>query len=288
MTPPAPVPRPSRPGVSRLPRGVTVLGLVLVLGEVIAAATLLASGPNRGTGSHRGTAARPSQPAHGPSQAAHGPAQTVVLRVDGVPLPHPTCIALPQAPCGPEIAYGTDLRHFTSVPMPARLPFVKTIRVEAGQSVRLNADSDTHARITCSITVDGRILSKATAFTPSKDFTEHGNASCHSTIPGSGTDPSAVRQTAVLRVDAVPGSACQPTARCSPGVDYTSSAGDAMTSVTLPFIAEVPEPAGGAVTLNAIDPGELVTCSITENGRILSQATRKTAGGETTCYATIQ
>ena len=265
----------SRSALSRLPRWVTVLGLVLVLGE-LACAALLAAGAYRGTGSHRGT-------------AAHGPAQPVMLRVDGVPWPHPTCIALRPTACGPDIGYFTSTGVSATV-RAARLPFIRTIRVQACQSVRLNATSDTHARITCSITVDGRVLSQVTAFTPSSDFTGHGDASCHSTIPDGGTDPAAARQTAVLRIGAVPNAACrQAPSGCSPEVDYISSAGDATNfSVAVPFIAEVPEPTDGTVTLTATGLGELVTCSITVNGRILSQVmARDTPGQETICRARI-
>lgn len=262
----------SRAALSRLPRWVTALGIVLLVSELAGAAVLLAERPDLGTGAQAGTAAG----SHGGTQTGgtHGGTQTVVLRVDGGPPVHDRCIPAPHDPCGAHVfysIYSTRPGAGTIVPAPVHLPFTRTIRVEAGKSVWLNASSGTDSQITCSITAGNRVLSKITAVT--QNFVEAGIAGCHTKIPDGETDPGAARRTAVLRVDAVPTGTCSPA--CSGGVNFTTPAGDVMGSpAVVPYITEIPVPPGGIVTLKGTFPLKTrVSCSITVNGAVLSQAT---------------
>ena len=275
--------RTARPGRSRLraftsrpPRWVMVLGTVLLLSEVAGAAVLLTERPYRPMGP---PAAKQTPGPHGGMQTPpgpHGGMQTVVLRVDAVPMAKDTCVPAPHDPCGPHVEYSTYVSTpgtGTIVPAPVHLPFIRKIRVEAGQSVGLNASSGTDSQITCSITAGNRILSRITAFTDKFNFTAAGIAGCHSTIPDGETDPGAARRTAVLRVDAVPTGTCSHA--CSGGVNFTTPTGDVTdSSAAVPFITRIPVPPGGIVTLKGTFPVKTrVSCSITVNGTVLSQAT---------------
>ena len=161
MTSRAPGPPPSRPALSRLPRWVTVLGLVLV---VLAVAALLAKGPI------------------GRAIGGHGGMRTVVLKADDVPVPGIPC---GQSPCAPEVRYTTPTGSATydgDIHDPSRsslLPFTKTVRVRAGGTVTLDAAYIGAQWITCSITVNGTVVSKNTpAFTATTR-----DAHCQSVIP---------------------------------------------------------------------------------------------------------
>jgi hypothetical protein len=256
---------------------VTALGIAALAGELAGAAVLLAAGPHRVAVSQAGARR---------AQGHHGQMRTVLLRVDGVPLANDTCTPAPHDPCGPEVAYFTTMQHVISVPGPVRLPFIRKIQVEAGQSVRLNASSKTDSRITCSITMDGSVLSQISELTPSSS--QSGIASCHTTIPDTGTSPGAARRMAVLRVSAAPGATCQDPSGCGTGVDYTTPTGDATNfSAAVPFIAKLPVPPGGIVTLSGINPFEDLACSITVDGKVLSQVTTHDSSGRAICQARI-
>ena len=148
------------PALSRLPRWVTVLGLVLVLGE-LAGAALLAKGPGSlGIG-------------------AHGGMRTVVLRVDHVPVP-----GIPCSPyCSQEVDYSTPTGSGTYNAMDDRLralPFAKTVRVRAGAIVTLDGSYVGDQSITCSITVNGKVVSRNTDNVSSSNGPV---AHCQSVIP---------------------------------------------------------------------------------------------------------
>jgi hypothetical protein len=88
--------------------------------------------------------------------------ETVVLRVDGVT-------------GGPSLSYETPTESATD--NSRNMPFVKEVRVEAGGSVTIHTFSGTADPVTCSITVNGKVLSRVTS---------HGfwdKTTCHSKIP---------------------------------------------------------------------------------------------------------
>lgn len=285
--------------LSRLPRWVTVLGIVALAGELTFAA-VLAAGPPRARGP-TGTpparkAATPTAPAPQRATSAvpttSGAAQTVLLQVEGAPLAV-ECTPVPPVPCGPVVGYRTSSTELDALLTPAlkaaSLPFTKTIRAKAGDIVTLISWSRTNSPLTCSITADDRVLSKITAATPNGD--EASAADCKTTIPDSGTSPAAARRTAVLRVSAVPDATCsQAPHGCFPGVvSYTTPTGEAANfSAAAPLNAEVAVPAGGAVSLDVAGTAEeLATCSITVNGRVLTKDTTHGSAGQADCQATI-
>ena len=140
---------PVRAALSRLPGWVPALGVVLVLGELACGTVLLAARPHGGT-------ARP----HG-GTGRSAAMRTAVLRVDGG---HAVCN--PADSCGPRVAYNTPTAQMamSSVVM----PFVKTVRVRAPGWVSLTANSGTQDWATCSITVNGTVVSqvKSSGFSP--------------------------------------------------------------------------------------------------------------------------
>jgi hypothetical protein len=90
------------------------------------------------------------------------PTETVVLRVDGVP-------------GGPNLTYDTPAGSATV--RAKNMPFIKKVRVKAGGSVTIHTFSGTDDPVTCSITVNGDLLSR---------MTSHGywdRTTCHSKIP---------------------------------------------------------------------------------------------------------
>jgi hypothetical protein len=96
--------------------------------------------------------------------------RAVALRVDGG---HAGCN--PPNSCGPQVGYRTPAGgavHFSTI-----MPFVKTVAVQAGGIVTLDANSATQNWATCTITVNGTVISRATT---RKSF---GNAICQSAIP---------------------------------------------------------------------------------------------------------
>lgn len=148
-----------RGAVSRLPRWVTVLGLVLVLGELVGAA-LLAKGP--------GSLAI----------GAPGGIQTVVLQVDHVPVQ-----GIPCSPyCSPMTEYTTPTGSGTYTATDDALhalPFRKTVRMRADGTVTLEGSYVGDQSITCSITVNGKVLSRHTNNGSSNAPSAH----CQSVIP---------------------------------------------------------------------------------------------------------
>lgn len=276
--------------LSQLPRWLTALGIVLVLGELAGAAALLAAGPRRPPPARGAvpTASAP-QPAETPTAPVnHGETRTVLLRVDGEPLRGYACTPVPPVPCGPEVGYGPGTPEAGTPPFrPVHLPFVRKIQVKAGGSVTLNAHAMTVSRITCSIAVDGQVLSEITAGPPNSDQASTSN--CWTTIPASGTDPGTVRHTAVLQVGAAPAATCRlRRPGCGSEVSYTTPAGEASSfSVPVPFTATVPVPPGGTVNLNVVAGPGPATCSITVNGRVLTRAATGSRPGMGICRARI-
>jgi hypothetical protein len=87
--------------------------------------------------------------------------ETVVLRVDGVP-------------GGPSLTYETPVGG--AAVRARNTPFVKEVRIRAGGSVTIHTFSGTNDPVTCSITVNGKVLSR---------MTSHGfwdRTTCHSKI----------------------------------------------------------------------------------------------------------
>ena len=293
----------SRAALSRLPWWVTALGIAALAGELTFAALVAAGSkhPPHPRGATRTApapgAATPKAP--GPqaatptAPATSGAAQTVLLRVEGAPLRGAACTPVPPVPCEPEVGYRASSTELGALLTPAmrtaRLPFTTTIQAKPGDIVTLISWSRTDSPLTCSITAQGRVLSRITAGTPNGD--QASSADCKTTIPGSGTGPAAARRTAVLRVGAVPDATCGQAPRgCFPGVvSYTTPAGEASGfSAAAPLNAQIPVPAGGTVSLDvAATAEELATCSISENGRILSRDTTHGSAGQANCEATV-
>lgn len=278
-------PAPMMTRLSRIPRWVTALGMVLLVAELTGAAALLAAGPHAGRAIH----AAPSPQAGTPTApGTRGETRTVLLRVDGEPLRGYTCTPVPPVPCGPEVGYGPAPPEAGTPPFrPVHLPFTRKIQVKAGGSVTLNAYAMTVTWIRCSISVDGQVLSEITAGPPNSDQASTSN--CWSPIPPRGTDRGAVRHAAVLRVGAAPDASCgleRP--GCGSVVSYTTPTGEAASfSVPVPFTATVPVPPGGTVNLDVVAGPDLATCSITANGTVLSQVTTGNRTGMGVCRATI-
>lgn len=147
----------TRAGLSRLPRWVTALGLVLVLGELTGAA-LLAKGP-------RGLATGP------------GVLRTVVLRVYAAPVQGITCHH-----CSPMVSYSTPTVSGTGGAMGdggRMVPFITTVRVRSGGTVTLDGSYVGAQSITCSVAVDGKVVTKNT----DNQATDGPAAHCQSVIP---------------------------------------------------------------------------------------------------------
>lgn len=269
-----------RRALSRPPGWLTVLGLVLMLGEIAGAAML--------AGCAHGVTHATAAPHAGTPLPQNG-ADTVLLRVEGkvqIPPGAGVCAAMtvPRRYC--EVTYtsptGGNKINVNS------LPFVKAIRVHPGGSVTLSefvlADP-----VTCSITVDGQVLSR---------FTSHGgpDPSCRSTIPSGGSQST---RTVVLRADGVPvqGIPCSPT--CSPQVAYTTPTGSGGDSGPgpgtpggglFPYTKTVRVQPGGSVTLKASYVGDqTISCSIAVDGKVLDRNTSSSGPDtvEATCRATI-
>lgn len=282
--------RPGRPQaravLSRLPRGVTALGIVLLLGELAGGALLAgcAHGPASASPAPHGTTPAIPYPRDG--------TRTVVLRVDGKYRPIPDTSGCQDGNVPPrfcEVTYTTPAGSKTTYV--DSLPFVTTIRVPVGATVTLSefvlADP-----LTCSITVDGAVLSR---------FTSHRgpDPSCRATIPSS-VAASTVTRTVVLRADGVPvpGIPCSQSP-CVPGVEYTTPTGSAWDGGIgpgtpggglFPYTKTVRVRPGGSVTLTASYVGDQsITCSITVDGRIVSRTTSSSGPNtvKATCRATI-
>ena len=172
--------------LSRLPRWMTALGIVLSLGELAGAAALWAAGTE---GVPRTAAAR--QAPHGPGSPATVPGggtRTVALEVDGVGMPsglipqgtacRPSCDPRQPSVGGP-VDYTTPAGSIDEDPT---LPFTTTVRVPAGGAVTLQAYPWMNAygvayQVTCSILLNGRVLSRDTSTGPG------GRATCRARIP---------------------------------------------------------------------------------------------------------
>lgn len=157
-----------RAALSRLPRWVTVLGIVLVLGVLAGIAALLATGNSPLAGRLGGTRT-----------------VTVVLKIDGelaylLQSPPIACNGH-GGPCDPSvyvstgtITYttptGTETYHYTA------LPATRTVQVPAGGVVTLDASSEVDV-VGCSILMNGKVLSRTW---PAKDTAR---TACRATIP---------------------------------------------------------------------------------------------------------
>lgn len=255
----------ARAALSRLPRWLTALGIVLVLGE-LAAAVLLAAGPSRAV------------------PGTHGTMQTVVLRVDGVGVMNAQCA--PRSTCGPDVAYTTptSTRTYRGV----KLPFTRTVEVPAGGAVMLRGSSEVDTPVTCSITAGTQVLSRTTTY-GSRNGGGRSIASCHGTTPSGATSSSAPARTVGLRVDS--GQTNCPT--CGPQVEYRTPTGGAVHwSTAIPFTETAEVQAGGIVTLDAIADTSTAAqdwaiCTISVNGTVLSRATTRKYLGQAVCQTAI-
>lgn len=283
-----------RAALSRLPGWVTALGIVLLLGELGGGIALLAVG-HGGTGHPYAARGRPhatGSPAVTASPAvtgSPGATQTAVLRVDGG---YAGCD--PISRCGDEalryqVLYVTPAGHY-EWSYPRSVPFIKEVRVPAGEFVKFNAYPGTQARATCTITVGGVILSQITTRTLG------GIAACRSVIPpvnGPAVGSGGGTRTVVLQVDnAYSGAATYTTPAGTgqldmpPGTPPLGSHSDRVRVVT----KTVAVPAGGIVTVHTVSGyGGFYSpaCSITMNGRVLSQATADAVWSSGTCRARI-
>lgn len=274
MTPHAPAPPRSRPALSRPPRWLTVLGIVLLLGELTGAAVFLAAGPHGETRPRAGPNGGTQPTAGFPGGTAdRGAAQTVVLRVDGVP--DPSCQQEPGR-CMSDVTYSRPTGTATVYSGP--LPFVKEVPVPPGGIVTLTGASVSMERLACSITVDGKVVSQ----TATRNALNA--VACHAMLPGGTTTgpPGGTRQVD-LWATFVPKTPIQPAAA---KIVYTTPAGSrTIPSPITPFETTISVPAGESVTITeASGSDNPVTCSIMANGRVLSQAT---ISGRATCQARI-
>lgn len=159
----------ARAALSRLPRWVIVLGIVLVLVVVAGGATRLAIGTPSGL------------------DVVLGRTQTVVLKVDGVPPPNDPrtdcrggssgCDANGRpTPAVASVSYRTPGGTRTS--QDVALPFTKTVQVPVnGGVVTLDASSGDDIA-TCSILLKGRVINQAWA---PNDMSQR--ATCYAAIP---------------------------------------------------------------------------------------------------------
>lgn len=169
---------PARPGrspgravLSRPPRWLTSLGIVLLLGELASAAALLAAGA---TGVPRTAARRVPHGGGSASTVPYSGTRTVALKVTGVGMPpnlepqgtacRPSCDPHQPGVGGP-VDYTTPAG---SVDVDPALPFTTTVRVPAGGAVTLQASPWLNAygvayQVTCSILLNGRVLSRETS-----------------------------------------------------------------------------------------------------------------------------
>lgn len=281
---------------ARPPRWVTALGLVLVLGELGAGAALLAAG-HGGTGHQHAARARPHatssptaavSPTGGVSPtvtASPGPLRTVVLRVDGTG-------------CEPVSRCRDDAMQVMYVPptgrykwsYPHSLPFSETVRVPTGELVKFNAYPGSQAWATCTITVDGTMLSQVTTRTLG------GIASCRSVVPPAVTNRSAATRKVLLEVD---NAYSKDTATYgTPTVEgqFDESAGmpapDGRGYWKQPyrFTKTVEVRPGGSVTIRTLTGyiGKFTpSCSISADGQVLSQVVVEGTWSKGTCRATI-
>ena len=202
--------------------------------------------------------------------------RTAVLRVDAVPTG--TC----SHECSGGVEFTTPSGDMTgSSPV---VPFTTEIPVPPGGIVTLKGTFPVKTRVSCSIAVNGAVLSQATipnseAATPG--FTE---ADCHGIVPGAETRPPSPGGTRKVDLWAT----LVPTVPegTSARVTYTTPSGSrTRTAPISPFNTTVEVPAGGSVTLSvSAGSSEPATCSIIADGRALSQVTTP---GRATCQASI-
>lgn len=261
---------------SRPPGWVTALGLLLALGELAAGIALLALGyPHVARSRLHGTSG--------------GPARTVVFRVDGG---YTGCD--PVSRCGDEalqyqVLYVTPAGH-DEWSYPRSIPFTKTVQVPAGEFVKFNAYAGGQAWATCTMTVDGMILSQITTRTLG------GIAACQSVVPPNGTGSSAGTRTVVLEVEnALSGDTA------TYGTPTADGYFDESTGMPSPdtrgywdkpyrFTKTVEVRPGGIVTVRTRTGyiGSFApSCSITVNGRVLSQVIAGATWRNGTCRAVI-
>jgi hypothetical protein len=108
-------------------------------------------------------------------------ARTVVLRADGVPVPGIPCTPM----CSPEVDYTTpagsagEMGNGPPTPGGGLFPYTEIVRVPPGGNVTLKANYAGDQSITCSITVDGRIINRTTSSSGPGTV----EATCRATIP---------------------------------------------------------------------------------------------------------
>ena len=278
---------PARFAPPRLPGWVTALGLLLVLGELAAGIALLAAGHGRIRHPHV-AGSRPRSTGTPAATASPGPARTVVLRIDGG---YTGCD--PVSRCGDE-ALQYEVLYQTPTGRnwwyPHRVPFIKTVQVPAGNLVKFNAYPGGQAWATCTITVDGMILSQITTRTLG------GIAACRSVVPpvnGPAAGSGGGTRTVVLQVDnAFNGAATYTTPAGSgqldmpPGTPALGSRSDRVRVVT----KTVAVPADGIVTIHTVSGyGGFYSpaCSISLDGGVLSQVTADAMWTSGTCRTRI-
>lgn len=272
-------------GRLRPPGWVTALGLLLVLGEVAGAIALAAGGS--GSAHPHAARARPHLTSSPAAPAALGPARTVVLRVDGG---YSGCD--PVSRCGDEasryeVLYQTPTARQWSYPH--TVPFTKTVQVPSGELVKFNAYPGSQAWARCTISVDGLILSQVTTRTPG------GIAACRSEIPPPGTASSGGMRTVVLEVDNAYSRDTATYGTPTEAGRFDESAGtppDARGYWQRPyrFMKTVPVRSGGSVTIRTRTGyiGSFTpSCSISVDGRVLSQVVVSGIWSNGTCRATI-
>lgn len=280
--------RPPRPAARLRPPGwVTALGLLLVLGEVAGGIAALAAGGS-GPGHPHAARARPHATSSPAAPASPGPARTVVLRVDGG---YSGCA--PVSGCGndegpDEVLYQAPTgRQWW---YPRSVPFTKTVQVPADEFVKFNAYPGSQAWARCTISVDGVILSQVTTRTLG------GIAACRTEIPPPGTPSSGGMRTVVLEVD-------NAYSRDSATYGTPTEAGRFDESAGTPppdtrgywqrpyrFTKTVPVRPGGSVTIRTLTGyiGSFTpSCSISVDGRVLSQVVVEGIWSKGTCRAVI-
>lgn len=245
--------------LSRLPRWVTVLGILLALVVLSGGVALLVTGSN---------VARP----------ATGGARTVVLKVEGGLSPlapkyksgtacKPDCDLPPAPGTASFVSYKTPA-GFKVYNAPT-LPFSKTVQVPVGGLVILRAAPGSDDPVTCSIVLNGRVLSQYTY------DSDNGN-SCEVRIPSGSS--RAVTPSAQKR----PTSASRPGMRrvtvrvgglsLGDTLDYEAAVSAYITRTPYPtFTKDLWVRSGTFVMVHAASRHDPVTCSIAVDGRLLIQ-----------------
>ena len=155
-------------------------------------------------------------------------------------------------------------------------------------TVTLEADSGTQDWATCSITVRGTVISQITTRKTS------GKATCQGVIPGNlAAAPGGGTRMVVLHVDAFTGdTVTYSTPAGEERIDMPSAApppgGGSYSEPGSDFTKTVSVRAGGIVTIHTFSrTNGPITCSITANGTVFSQATSSGYSDKGTCWARV-